>query len=260
MGLFSNNKKLCPVCGNPTPRILPTKVEDMPICSECAGKLDMRADRLNKLTLNELNEYMTFYEENKPLKQEFKATYDKGAGFFSGKCFLADAVHHTFKTNRIENAIVYKPEHFVSLVISQDSRPVIELTRDRLVIRKTDAESRIEALRPAVDAYNEMVRMYEFNQRMNNNNNGNNNSRDNLPGFFPDVPFKKWTIDLKVDHPWGEGINDTDGQNWFSCDRPCINEALDNYRRNWNNFYEMAMSFKNAVCPEAAVIDENAGN
>lgn len=27
MGLFSNNKKLCPICGSPTPRLLPTKVE-----------------------------------------------------------------------------------------------------------------------------------------------------------------------------------------------------------------------------------------
>ena len=31
MGLFSNNKKLCPICGSPTPRLLPTKVEDMPL-------------------------------------------------------------------------------------------------------------------------------------------------------------------------------------------------------------------------------------
>ena len=34
MGLFSNNKKLCPLCGAPTPRLLPTKVEDMPLCKE----------------------------------------------------------------------------------------------------------------------------------------------------------------------------------------------------------------------------------
>ena len=27
MGLFSNNKKPCPICGNATPRLLPTKVE-----------------------------------------------------------------------------------------------------------------------------------------------------------------------------------------------------------------------------------------
>lgn len=41
MGLFSNNKKLCPICGSPTPRLLATKVEDMPLCKECAGKVDL---------------------------------------------------------------------------------------------------------------------------------------------------------------------------------------------------------------------------
>ena len=38
MGLFSNNKKLCPFCGAPTPRLLSTKEEGMPLCKEFAGK------------------------------------------------------------------------------------------------------------------------------------------------------------------------------------------------------------------------------
>ena len=41
MGLFTNNKKLCPICGNPTPRLLATKVEDVPLCKECAAKIDL---------------------------------------------------------------------------------------------------------------------------------------------------------------------------------------------------------------------------
>lgn len=51
MGLFSNNKKPCPICGNPTPRILPTKVEDMPICSDCDGKVDLPDGVLGGMTL-----------------------------------------------------------------------------------------------------------------------------------------------------------------------------------------------------------------
>ena len=43
MGLFTNNKKLCPVCGKPTPRLLATTVEGMPICKECAAKVDLRS-------------------------------------------------------------------------------------------------------------------------------------------------------------------------------------------------------------------------
>jgi len=34
MGLFSNNKKPCPICGEATPRLLATKIADStPICS-----------------------------------------------------------------------------------------------------------------------------------------------------------------------------------------------------------------------------------
>ena len=41
MGLFSNKKKLCPICGNPTPRLLATRIEDQPICKECANQIDL---------------------------------------------------------------------------------------------------------------------------------------------------------------------------------------------------------------------------
>ena len=45
MGLFSNKKKLCPICGNPTPRLLPTKIEGEAICKECDGKVDRSEER-----------------------------------------------------------------------------------------------------------------------------------------------------------------------------------------------------------------------
>ena len=41
MGLFSSNKKVCPLCGNPTPRLLALKVEDTPLCKECERKIDL---------------------------------------------------------------------------------------------------------------------------------------------------------------------------------------------------------------------------
>ena len=41
MGLFSNNKKLCPICGSPTPRLLATRIEGQPICKECDSQIDL---------------------------------------------------------------------------------------------------------------------------------------------------------------------------------------------------------------------------
>ena len=50
MGLFSNNKKPCPICGNATPRLLPTKVEGVPICKECDKKIDLSLIHISEPT------------------------------------------------------------------------------------------------------------------------------------------------------------------------------------------------------------------
>ena len=51
MGLFSNNKKLCPVCGEPTPRLFPTKVEGNAICKECSKKIYLPNGKLEKIQI-----------------------------------------------------------------------------------------------------------------------------------------------------------------------------------------------------------------
>ena len=45
MGLFTNNKKLCPICGNPTPRLLATKVEDVPLARSVPPRSTCRTAR-----------------------------------------------------------------------------------------------------------------------------------------------------------------------------------------------------------------------
>ena len=64
MGLFSNKKKLCPVCGEPTPRLFPTKVDDTALCKECAKKIYLPDGKLGQMTIDEFLQYMNFYEEN----------------------------------------------------------------------------------------------------------------------------------------------------------------------------------------------------
>ena len=56
MGLFTNNKKLCPICGNPTPRLLASAVEGQNLCKECAAKIDLPDGVLNSMTLDEFRE------------------------------------------------------------------------------------------------------------------------------------------------------------------------------------------------------------
>ena len=83
MGLFSNNKKLCPICGSPTPRLLPTKVEDMPLCKECAGKVDLPDGVLERMSLDQFKKYIAYYDENQALRDAFKETDRMSFGFLS---------------------------------------------------------------------------------------------------------------------------------------------------------------------------------
>ena len=85
MGLFSNNKKLCPICGSPTPRLLATKVEDMPLCKECAGKVDLPDGVLARMSLDQFKKYIAYYDENQALRDMFKETDRMGFGFLSGE-------------------------------------------------------------------------------------------------------------------------------------------------------------------------------
>ena len=64
MGLFSNNKKLCPICGSPTPRLLATVVDDQPLCKACAAKIDLPAGSLANMSIEAFRNYLDFYEEN----------------------------------------------------------------------------------------------------------------------------------------------------------------------------------------------------
>ena len=43
MGIFTNDKKGCAICGNATPRLFPTKVEGLHLCKECAAKINMES-------------------------------------------------------------------------------------------------------------------------------------------------------------------------------------------------------------------------
>ena len=73
MGLFSNNKKPCPICGNATPRLLPTKVEGVPICKECDKKIDLPNGVLDSMTLDDFRRYIDFYNKNQVLRERWRS-------------------------------------------------------------------------------------------------------------------------------------------------------------------------------------------
>ena len=84
MGLFSNNKKLCPICGSPTPRFLATKFENEAICKDCDNKIDLPDGVQGKMTLADFRQYIARYDENATLRSSFSKTFQISYGFLSG--------------------------------------------------------------------------------------------------------------------------------------------------------------------------------
>lgn len=109
MGLFKNDKDPCPICGNPTPRLLATEVEGEKICSDCAGKMSMGPKKLEKLTLEKLKVHLEDREVNKQLLADFKMTRSVEIGF---KTFCFDDTNRMFYIKEFakDNPPVFKYE------------------------------------------------------------------------------------------------------------------------------------------------------
>lgn len=57
MGLFDLKRDKCAICQEPVPRVLPTLVEGVPICSDCEKLMDqLSCDGADKVTLAQLKE------------------------------------------------------------------------------------------------------------------------------------------------------------------------------------------------------------
>ena len=125
MGLFSNNKKLCPVCGNPTPRLLATKIQDTPICKECDKKIYLPKGRTDRMTIDDFKQYIQFYEDNQALRDQFEENYSFNFGLFGGDLVL-DIFHGLFRVNCDKDSLAFQADNLKSFRILEDSRYIGE--------------------------------------------------------------------------------------------------------------------------------------
>ena len=121
MGLFSNNKKLCPICGAPTPRLLATKVEDMPLCKDCAGKIDMQDGLDSSMTLDAFKKYIACYDENQPLREKFHETYRHSFGLFSGVIVL-DEDDRLLRVESYDGEFAFQPSEIRGFRITEEGK------------------------------------------------------------------------------------------------------------------------------------------
>lgn len=125
MGLFSNNKKPCPICGKATPRLLATQIEGKtPICSDCSFKVSMVHTQVSELSVEELKKHLVMREENaKYLENIFRPNNKISIGWTNLNIDEANKIF-TFPLNMCgdtKNPPVFKFEELIGYELIEDS-------------------------------------------------------------------------------------------------------------------------------------------
>lgn len=237
MGLFSNNKKPCPLCGSPTPRLLATKVEDMPLCKECAGKIDLPDGALDRMTLAQLEQYMAFYEENAALRETFSEDYRYGFGLLSG-ALVVDSAHRLLRIKPYDSALVFGPENLQSFRILEDSDPLFTGNADGLTCHRSDVPDKVEALIPSIDQFMRRKQDFEHMEEMHrmmdrDRDHDHDHPRPPRPEFVCTPPVRKFRLELTFSHPYWKSFTQEIGAPDFSSQYPSARTISGSMRRRW---------------------------
>ena len=117
MGLFTNDKKPCPVCGNGTSNLMATKIANKtPICSKCSELISMEDKKVKELSAEGLKEHLAMREENaKYLENIFRPTKEIAVG---NTKLMIDEVNKVFTIplyicGNVDNPPVFKFEELI---------------------------------------------------------------------------------------------------------------------------------------------------
>ena len=262
MGLFGP-KKLCPVCGKPASRFLPTKVEGQPLCGDCGGKvLELPSQLQGEVTASmaSLREYLAVFDENQALRVSFEETYRHDFGLFLGGTICLDVPKRLLKLSSDDNAFVYEPQNILLFRISEDSAPLFEGTKDELVCYQSTAPDRARDMGREVDRYRLELRQCEQMRHMEEEMERQAKARgDEYHSRYismPDVsclnPFQKYYVHIELDHPYRKVTKDfkETGPGFDS-----LNASISGYLQAYENYSnEMRMLAENLM----AVINPDA--
>lgn len=260
MGLFTNNKKLCPICGNPTPRLLADKVEGEALCKECSAKLDLPAGALSGMTLDGLRAYLAVYDENEPRRSAFCEDYRFDFGFF-GATLLMDTANRLLRIKPGDGAFAFGPENLRALRILADGDVIIEATAAGLRLLPDSVPERAEALRGRIEEFRSHVREWEWMDERHARDprpEGQRPPRPERPRFDCDAPVDHFYVEIDLDHPYWSEFRAKRGAPGFDRDDPSVEDYLAAYEEKKAELLDLARHFMAVLDPTAPETDESA--
>ena len=260
MGLFSNNKKVCPLCGNPTPRLLALKVEDTPLCKECERKIDLPQGAINEMNLEQVKQYMEIYDRNEELRDSFQGDYRLNFGFLSATLVL-DVAQRLFRLKDDDNAWVMDAENLKSFRILEDSRVLFEGTPSALKCYESNVYEKANAMSSAITQFEMRLRDYEWQERMDRERNQDDNEKPHRirPTFDMPDPFKNFYVEMNLNHPYWKSFKGKLGAPSFDRTYPSVEGYLTDYDSKVAEMHVLAQNLMQIMNPSAPEIREKIG-
>ena len=259
MGLFSNSKKLCPICGNPTPRLLATKIEGMPICKECDNKVDLPEGAVNQMSREDFRQYVAFHGENQALRDCFAESYRFSFGLLSSSLLL-DASHGLLRLKDDQEALVLEASSLKAFRISEDNRPLFEGGSESLRCYQSDVPAQVNAMGPQIAQFMMQQREFERMEQMERMREQRDRNRDGggappmyhpRPDFRVPTPFRHFYVELTFTHPyWNRFRGELDAPS-FNQTYPSIDDYLRTYQENTDELHTLAVNLMQLLNPNA---------
>lgn len=266
MGLFSSKKNLCPVCGEPTPKLLPTKVDGTPICKVCANKVELPDGKLNQMSVEAFVDYIAFYDNNKSLREIFQDTFSYNPGFMKAH-IAVDVTNRLFRLRNANDALVFEASHLKEFRILEDTKVLFESGTNALVCNESDTVERINGMHASIEQFRMRRQQYEMMERMQKREEEAAKQRGedyhsqylDKPFFEGYEPFQNFYIELEFEHPYWDYYRGEIKGTKFSITNPELGTYLCEYQNQKEKLHELAMNLMQVMCPSAGEIHGATG-
>lgn len=254
MGLFSNDKKPCPICGKATPRLLATKIDGIPICKECNNKADLPDGMMEQMSLEDFREYLTFYERNQALRNVFSESFRFDHGF--GSTLLLDNGNRLLRLKDSDSSLVLEASALKGFRILEDNRPLFESTTDGLRCSDSSVPEAITAILPQIAQFTFQRLEYERREQREKleQRDGNRPFGYQPRPTFDYNPFRHFYVELHFEHPyWKQFRMELDAPS-FNSTYPDANDYMREYQEKTNELHALAVNLMQLINPNAGEV------
>ncbi len=256
MGLFTNNKKGCPVCGNPTPRLFPTKVEGNPICKECAQKIYLPDGKLKEMSADDFIQYINFYDENQTLRDLFFETFHHNFGFI-GDDLMVDTAHGLFRTKNLKEALVFEAANLKDFRILEDETLLFEGGKESFKKFESDIPEKVKAMSTVVAQFRILLQEYEMREARERERQERARERgETITTRYVSRPtldtkhlFEKFVIEITLDHPYWNEIRWEVKAPEFDYNYPSVEDYLVDYENKAEQMHAIAVNLMQLINP-----------